>query len=146
VALSERSRKKRSADVQRLLEPGTTVRRYANGVSGPYPTNTMLSLVAAAIGITIVLSLLVGTLVGPGLLVVILVYWAFNPPRSIAVSDRGVVLLKRSIWTGKPTNVMGLLPHDVLDSPKERGGYVQVLVGPESVWLSKKEWHALSGA
>lgn len=145
MALSEKSRKKRAADAQRLLEPGTTVRRYANGVTGPYPTNTILLILLAAIGITVVLSVLVGSIVGPGVLVGLLVYWAFNPPRSVAVSDRGVVLLKRSLWTGKPTDVMGLLPPGVLDSPQDRGGYVQVLVGPERIWLSKKEWAALSG-
>jgi hypothetical protein len=106
----------------------------------------MLLLLAAAIGITVVLSLLLGSLVGPGLIVVLIVYWAFNPPRAVAVSDRGVVLMKRSLWTGKPTQVMGLLPHDVLESPQERGGYVEVLVGPERIWLSKKEWSALAGA
>jgi hypothetical protein len=144
MALSARSRKKRSADAERLFEPGTTVHRYANAVAGPYPTNTILLIILAAVGITVVLSLLVGNLVGPGVLVGVLVYWAFNPPRAIAVSDRGVALLRRSMWTGKPTHVMGLLPHEVLNTPHERGGYVQVQVGPEAVWLSKREWDALA--
>ena len=146
MALSARSRKKRSSDAERLLEPGTTVRRFANGVTGPYPTNTILLLVVGAVAVTVVLSVLLGSLVGPGFLVLILVYWAFNPPRSVAVSDRGVVLLKRSLWTGKPTAVIGLLPHSVLDAAQERGGYMHVLIGPESVWLTKKEWAALAGA
>lgn len=146
MALSERSRKKRATDAQRLLEPGTTVRRYANGVTGPYPTNTILVLVLFAVGITVALSLLAGSLFGPGVIAVLLVYWAFNPPRAVAVSDRGVVLLKRSMWTGKPTHVMALLLTDALQSPEERGAYVQVLLGPEAVWFTKREWAALAGA
>jgi hypothetical protein len=146
MAMSVSTRNKRSADAQKLLEPGTIVRRYANAVAGPYPTNTILLIIAAAVAITVVLSLLVGSLAGPGILVGLLVYWAFNPPRAIAISDRGVALLRRSMWTGKPTHVMGLLPHDVLNTPHERGGYVQVQVGPETVWLSKREWDALASS
>jgi hypothetical protein len=118
--------------------------RYANGVSGPYPTNTILLLVLSAVGITVILSLLAGTLVGPGVIAVLLVYWAFNPPRAVVVSDRGVVLFKRSMWTGKPTRVIALLSTAALQSPRTRGGYAQVLLGPERVWFTKREWAARS--
>jgi hypothetical protein len=129
-----------------MLEPGTAVRRYANGVTGPYPTTTILLLVLSAVGITVVLSLLVGTLVGPGIIAVLLVYWAFNPPRAIAVTDRGVVLFKRSMWSGKPTHVVALLSTEALHSAQTRGGYVRVLLGPEAVWFTKRAWGALAGA
>jgi hypothetical protein len=146
MALSDRSRKKRAGDAQKMLEPGTAVRRFANGVTGPYPTNTILLLVLSAVGITVVLSLLFGSVVGPGVIAVLLVYWAFNPPRALAVTDRGVVLFKRSMWTGKPTHVISLLSPGALQSAQTRGGYVQVLLGPETVWFTKREWAALAGA
>lgn len=45
----------------------------------------------------------------PGLLVIFYVAQVTRPPRGVAITDQGLALLARSVWSGKPKAVVTLM-------------------------------------
>ena len=144
MALSARSRRNRIQDVGQLLGASTPVRGYGQAVAGPSPTQTITVLLLGAAVFAVVVSVAVGGFVAPGFLVLLLVCWAINPPRAVALTDDSVVLLKRSRLSAKPTAVIGRFPLDALSTVDPNGSYSKFELGNDKVWISKKEYAGLT--
>ena len=137
---TKRARAKSVAKAQALLGEGN-IHGYAFGETGPNPTYTMWALVGGAVLIFAMTFAIfrVGIIVG-GLIVFAIRYYV-NPPCSIAVADRGVALLKRGFWNMHPTELVAKLPHDITNNVvQDSGSRVQIDLGVERVWVTKKEF------
>ena len=148
VATSERTRRRGTAAALKLLEPGTTVQAYAVGVTGPYPMYTVLGMLGIAVGIYTFMAVVFGLVLGPGGVLLAAVGYGINGPRAVVLADKGVALLRRSVWTSKPDQVLALLPPGVVTHAvaEKRGTRVRIQLGPEHVWLHEREHRQLLAA
>jgi hypothetical protein len=148
VAISDRTRRKGTAAAQKLLEPGTEIRAYSVGVTGPYPLYTVLGVLGLAVAIYASLALLFGMVLGPGGVLLAVIGYSINGPRAVVVADKGVALLRRSLWTSKPDRVLALLPPGVVSHAvaEKRGPRVRIELGPEHVWMHEREHRRLLAA
>src|SRR6478609_3241263 len=105
--LSERARRKGIANTQKLLGQGT-VHRYAVAIGGPYPTTVRWGALGIWLVLTILSSAAAGGFVAPGIAVILIALWAINPPRAVAVSDQGLLLVRRSLWTARPDAILSM--------------------------------------
>jgi hypothetical protein len=146
--MSDRMRRKGTAAAQKLLEPGTEIRAYGAGVTGPYPLYTMFAVLGIAVVIYAALALLFGMILGPGGVVLIAIGYSINGPRAVVIADKGVALLRRSVWTSKPDRVLALLPPGVVSHAvdEKRGPRVKIQLGPEHVWMHEREHRRLLAA
>jgi hypothetical protein len=145
VGISERSRR-RSIEAARGLLPPNPIQSYATAVTGQYPpmvTGALLGGWAALFAASIAL---IGGVIVPGGLVVFAIKHALNNPRGVLVVDGGVALMRRSFVHGRPNAVEALLPTGSILPRSSRGSYVELQVGPEVVWMHKKEYDRLLAA
>src|SRR4051812_11417662 len=148
VATSNRTRRKGTAAALKLLEPGTTIQAYAVGVAGPYPLYTALGVIGVAVAIYVTVLGVFGMLIRPGAIVLPAIGYRVNGPRAGVMADKGVALLRRSIWNAKPDRVLALLPPGVVthEVVERRGPRVRIQLGPELVWLHEREHRILLAA
>jgi hypothetical protein len=142
-SLSSRNRSRRADEAQKLLGQGEVVRAYAQGVAGPDPTQTIIKIIGGAIATAVLMYLLLKTFIVPGYLLFIFIYWAFNPPRALAVTDSHLVLFKRSKFNAKPVEVIGTFDRTALVAPSTER-YTRLTLGNETVWASQGEYAALT--
>ena len=144
--ITNRTRAKSSAKAQALLGEGT-ITGYAFGETGPNPSHTILALIAGAVAIFAITFALFRTGIIVGALIVYAIKFYVNPPRGIAIADRGVALLKRGYWTVQPNQLLAKLPHDAANNVvQQSGSRVLVDFGIEKVWVTKKEYAHLQAA
>jgi len=137
---SDRARRKSIEAARPQLHPTSQPLAYAIGVGGPSPGRTLGLVLGGAVAVTVALSALTGGFVAPGMVAVVAVFWAVNPPRGLVVTTNGVAVMKRSMLTGKPTEMRLLAPLAALATPVQRSGpWSAYGVGPEEVWLTRKE-------
>jgi hypothetical protein len=148
VAITDRTRRKGTASAQKLLEPGTTIQAYSVGVTGPYPLYTVVGVLGGAVVVYTAFAVLVGLVVGPGGILLAVIGYRINGQRAVVVADKGVALLRRSLWTSRPDRVIALLPPGVVSHAvaEKRGSRVRIQLGPEHVWLHEKEHRRLLAA
>lgn len=143
MALSARTRRRRTNEAQKLIGNNETIQGYAQVVAGPNPNDTVLKVGAGAVGTAVVMFLLLHTVVLPGYLLFIFAYWTFNPPRALAVTDNHVVLFKRSKFNAKPVEILGTFDRDVLvQAAPDR--FTRLPLGDEDVWATRAEYAALT--
>ena len=124
-----------------------TVLGYAYGETGPNPTVTIFGLIAGALVIFGITFALFRTGIIVGFLVIYAIRYYVNPPRGIAIADRGVALLKRGFWNAQPNQLVAKLPHDITNNVvQQTGGRVLLDLGVEKVWVTKKEYAQLQSA
>jgi hypothetical protein len=144
VALSKRTRDKHAASAAKLLPPGSNIRAYVVGRG--HARMATGALVAGAIFLAaFVVALLLGYVLIPGVLLLIFVIYQVRPPRSVVVSDQGLAVLGRSMWTGRPSSVVALLPLAPLSSPTPKGK-VTLALGPERITLTRAEFDIAASA
>jgi hypothetical protein len=132
MALSEKARNKQSAAAVALLPAGSTFRGYVVGRASARITTQAIVVSAVFAALFLVVLEVAHTVLIPGLLVIFYVAQVTRPPRGVAVTDQGLALLARSVWTGKPNEVVTLMgPIPVLGP--------EVSFGAESVKLQRAE-------
>ena len=144
MALSKRTRAKRLATAEDIVDTDGHVVAYAQGVTGPHPTTSMLVMLGTLGLVVLVLVVTTGQYVIPGALAIWTARYYLNGPRGVAVTDRGVALMRGSFWTLKPTVVLAKVPLTTLEPTRETENFVCLDFFVEHVWLSKKEFAALS--
>jgi hypothetical protein len=143
MAMTKRARSKRLRKSEQLLGAGTEGQGYGTGVIGPDPRRTDLLLVlvfAVAIALSFIFFRVI---IIPGVLLVAAIHGAIDRPTSVAVTNRGIAILARSEFNGRPRKVLAVLPHGVLtDATVQRSGsYVHL---PNfHLWFRKKEYERL---
>ena len=136
MALSEKNRSKAAARAEALLPPGTHLRSYVVGRAHARVT-AGVGVVLGVFGVVFVGALLLGRILIPGGLLVFLVFNMIRPPRALVVTGQGVSLLSRSIWTGRPSGVLGSFPLGPVTVPGS--GSVTLAMGGERVTFSRTE-------
>jgi len=144
VALSQRSRDKHAASAAKLLPAGSHIRAYVVG-RGHARLGTGAVVAGAVFVALFVVALLLGYILIPGGLLLVVVIYGVLPPRSVVVSDQGLAVLSRSLWNGRPSGIVALLPLAPLYSPTS-SGKVTLELGPERVTLSRKEFDIAAAA
>ena len=138
MALSERNRRKGIKKAQQLL-PGTQVRGYAIGRTGPNPVLAVGGMTVAMIVVTLVLLTSVGLFIFPGRLLLVIASYLVCPPCAVVVADQGVALVKISLRNGAPESVNAVMAHGYVQPRDESLGRVRLMVGNEAVWMTKHE-------
>ena len=138
MAMSERVRRKHAQAAQKLL-PDAVVTGYAVGRAGTDPALVVVALICTVVLVSGGLAVITGVFVLPGVVPVFLVHHVISPPRAVVITDRGVALAKRSVWTGKPKKLVTVMGHGYVRPVGESFGRRKVHVGPESVWMVAKE-------
>ena len=139
MALSQRNRAKQAAIVQPLLPPGSTLRAYVVGRGNARITNSAIVVAAVFAAVFIFLLVAARVIIFPGFLVLIYVINDTRPLRGIAVTEQGLALIGRSVWTGRPKGVVALMGPVPITGPV-------VSFGGESVKLTSKELAVLREA
>jgi hypothetical protein len=144
VALSEKDRAKRASKAAKLLPPGTTVRALAQG-SGHFRITTPAIVILVVFGIAFLYALSRGFIIIPGVLVIFGVWGECRPGRDLLATDRGLAVMHRSKLTGRTNKVIALLPPAPLYAGTPRGP-VELVLGPEQIKLTRKEFDRLAAA
>ena len=143
MTMTKRARSKRLRKSEHLLGAGTEGQGYGTGVIGPDPRRTDLLLVLV-FAVSIALSFIFfRVILIPGVLLIAAIHGAIDRPASVAVTNRGIAILARSEFNGRPRKVLTVLPHGILtDGTVQRSGsYVHL---PNfHLWFRKKEYERL---
>jgi len=140
--MSKRTRRKHAGQVASLLPPDSMVREYAVGQAHARMTMGAIIAIALFVGV-FVTALALGVVVYPGVLLLLFVSHSVRPPRGIAATDQGVVLVERRFLTGKPSKVLALGPGSGLLSTRSAGRRVVVAMGPDRVTMRRSEYDRL---
>ena len=142
--MSTEKRQRKALDaVGRLLPPGVSPRAYAAARANARMSPRVTYAIVAFLIVLVVVAVLTGRILIPGVLVFVFFISAIKPLRGIAVTDTTIVVLSTSAVTGKPTTVLGELPHAVLLPPHihwTRNKVVQVPLGPDVVRLRARDY------
>ncbi len=137
---STRARKKALDAARPQLHPTSQPLAYGLAVAGPPPMRTVLLLAGAGVAGAVALTALAGGFVGPGWLF-FLTFWAFNPPRAVIATSNSVVVMRRSMLNGRPSDVRTVVAVDALLAPPvaSSGAWSCYRLGDEVVWMTRKE-------
>src|SRR5437899_13069451 len=103
-----RSQERAAMTAARILGPTTTVREYAVGRAHARVNNAVI-IILSLLGAGFAVTLLTGRILIPGLLVIALLVEQVRPARAVVVTDRGLVVLQRNLFNGRPTKVLASL-------------------------------------
>jgi hypothetical protein len=141
--MSKRARSKGLRKSEQLVGGGTVANQYAVGLIGPDPRRTS-ALVVIVLALAIALSFVfLGVIIIPGVFLIAAIFGAIDRPASVAATNRGVAVLARSEFNGRPRKLLTVLPQSVLaDATVLRSGsYVHL---PDfHLWFRKKEYERL---
>jgi hypothetical protein len=143
MKMSDKARSKRAAKVAGLLPAGSQVRGYGEGRAHARVSAQVVAVVGATAAAMLV-GLLFGRLLIPGAALVAIVFNLVRPPRGLAVTDRGVALIRRSFWTGRPKQVMAV--EEVPTVTTGSGSRVTLHIDGERVTLPAHESAYLAAA
>jgi hypothetical protein len=120
---------------------------YGFGVVGPDPQRSLLWTIGAVVGGCVVVAVLTGVVVFPGILVLAVLRWMLNTPRGVAVADQGIATTKVSVWNASPTEIVAQLPlEQIFAVVNQTKTHVCVQLGNDQVWLRRKEHEILFAA
>ncbi|HTD49695.1 MAG TPA: hypothetical protein VK771_03800, partial [Acidimicrobiia bacterium] len=140
-------RAKAVVKTQALLGGQGTCRMYGFGVTGPDPQRSLLWMIGGAVGFCVVLAVLTGIILFPGLLGIAVARWVINTPRVVAVADEGIVVTKESPVDARPREILGRFPLDqIFVVIAKTTSHVCLQLGAERVWLRRKEHDILVSA
>jgi len=144
MALNTRTRNKGAQSALALLPPGTSMRAYVSARGHARLTNE--AIIGGAIFAAIfVVALLLGYILIPGGLLLFFVINHTRPLRGVAVTDQGIAVLGRSVWTSRPNKVLALLPPAAIGGAGSSGS-VTVALGNERLTFPRKEYVLLAQA
>jgi hypothetical protein len=93
---------------------------YGVGQVGPDPRKTRVQIVAGAVVLTVFLVAVVKPAVVPGFLIWFLPYSFIVRSVGVVVTGSNVVVLERSLVTGRPKRIRKTLPAGALPGPSQR--------------------------
>jgi hypothetical protein len=139
------TRHKRLQQSGRFLTAGTA-RAYGVGEIGPDPRRTLFFIVLGVVAVAFLSFVVYAVIVFPGVFLIWAVYVTFERSTSVVVTDRGVAILARSEFNGRPRKFVALLPAGILtDHTVQRSGrYVHLPT--YQLWIRKKEYDPLVSA
>jgi hypothetical protein len=143
MKMNERGRAKRTAKAATLLPAGSQLRVYAEGRAHARVGGRVIAVVGAIAAVMMV-GLLLGRLLIPGVLLVFYVFYLVRPPRALGVTDNGIALFHRSFWTGAPSSLMCV--DQAPQITPGSGSRVVVGIDGEQVTLSAQQSNHLSSA
>lgn len=144
--MRQRTRNKRLRASQTLLGSTTRAMAYGIGLMGPDPRQTTIYIVGGAIVLVILFAVVAGPVVIPGVLALALIFYAIDQPAAVVVTNTGVAILTRSVFTGRPKKLLSVVPlSDVADSRVQPSGSF-VELPSERIWLRKREFEFLASA
>jgi hypothetical protein len=141
MGLSQRTKRKHVEKAMALLPAGATPLDYAAGGGGAMsPSRLRAFMIVGWIGLTLLLSMLLKTLVMVGALPMIAIYYAAAKPRGVLLTDHGLASLRRGFFNGRPDQVLGrdgllCLDHRVGTD----GSNTRLQIGEDQVWLSDRD-------
>lgn len=137
---SARAQRKALDSARSKLHPTSEPLAYALAVGGPQPLRTLLLVIGAAVAAIVMLSTLLGALAGPGWLF-FLSFWAFNPPRAVITTTNSAVVMGRSMFNARPTDVRAVVGVDALLQPSgaTSGPWHSYRLGEEVVWMTRRQ-------
>ncbi|MBX3313377.1 MAG: hypothetical protein KF906_03575 [Actinobacteria bacterium] len=144
MSLSKRQRDKARTKAGELL--GVPVATIVPARSGVHPLGSAAIAAGGAIAVAVATAVIFGTVMFPGVVVIIVAVHAMSPHRMIAVCDQGFALLKRSGFNGRPSAVVGLFGFDQLVPGAVTSSHARYHLGPEELWIPKAELANLSPA
>jgi hypothetical protein len=109
MAMRKRTRDRQAALVQPMLPAGSTLRGYAVGRGHARLTNTAIVVSGAFVALFLVFVVVFHVILIPGGLLLIIVINEVRPMRGVALTEQGLALVRRSMWTGRPRDVVALL-------------------------------------
>jgi hypothetical protein len=148
VEKDTRKMRKHRAQSQKVAGPNIDVLAYGSGVGHIRSSTALIWLVSIYALLFIVLLVLVGVLLYPGLLFLVVVVALVQPRRAIAVTPLGLLVMSESLMDGKPKRILFGVPLEELTNvdppgkPKRSRG-VRVQVGPERVRMKRSDYGAL---
>jgi hypothetical protein len=142
IMVTQRNRSKGAAAAQALLPSNSHVGAYVFG-RGHARMTTGAAIATGVFAVAFIVGLMLGVVFFPGALLVWFVINEVRPPRGLAVTDDGVVLMARTFWRGLPSRVMATVPAPRVEGTP--GGRTTLDVGPERVTLSGSEFERLAG-
>jgi hypothetical protein len=134
VGLSERYRQKSIERAQQVLGDQVKVRDAAPAFAGPQP----MYLAGGMLALAVVVYALTHTIIG--WLPIIAVRNGVGKPRTLAVTDRGLAILRNTFFLGRPKELLATATTDRLVSGAgpAQTNYVPVQLDPERVWVPTK--------
>jgi hypothetical protein len=131
---------------------GEHVRWYEVGRAN-FRWTTAATIMVSLFAALFVAGLLAHVVIFPGALLIIAFVTVVRPLRFVIVTDRGVIVMARGYWGGKPGTVIAssahgvLLPPHVNQSHLTRSGPKEVVnFGPEQVTIARKRFNRLVAA
>ena len=143
MRLSEKKRSKATAQARALLPAGAYLRSYVVGRAHARMT-AAAGVIVGVFGLVFVGALLMGRVLLPGVVLVYLVFNLVRPPRALAVTGEGVTLMSRSLWTGRPSGLLGSNRLGPVSVPST--GSITLAIGGERVTLKGSEAQRLVAA
>ena len=131
----------------RILGPTTTVREYAVGRAHARVNNAVI-IILSLLGAGFAVTLLTGRILIPGFLVIALLVEQVRPARAVVVTDRGLVVLQRNLFNGRPTKVLASLSHLAVapNWAEARGARIRTTLGNDVVTFKGPDFDRLSAA
>ena len=133
------TRNKRLRQSERFLGGHGTARAYGIGEIGPDPRRTLFFILCGVVAVAFLSFVFYSITVFPGIFLIWAVYVAAERSTCVVITDRGVAILARSEFNGRPRKFVALLPPGTLTDPAilRSGRYVHLPT--YDLWLRKKE-------
>jgi len=140
---SKRARDKGTAAAAALL-PGANIRAYAVGRAHARISGRLILIAAFYLAVFVVAAAF-GYLLIPGVPMAFVLYSELRPLRAVVVSDRGIAVMARSFWNGRPNAVLAVLPLAPFFSP-ESPASVTLPLGSDQITFNRDEINRLARA
>jgi hypothetical protein len=143
-----RRKRKNLAKAQGIIGPSTNVAAYGSGAGKARITRGFVILVCCYVAISLVVFVLAGIVLIPGLLVIIVGASLLRPRRGIAVTSGGLIVLHESVLDASPNRILMGAPLDALGTIiRDGNGSVQTSVdlemGAERIRLKRATYETL---
>lgn len=139
-----RTRNHRLSQSQRFLAGHGTARAYAVGEIGPDPRRTLFFILCGVVGFAFLAFVVYSLILFPGVFLIWAVYVAVERSTGVVVTDRGVAILARSEFNGRPRKFVALLPAEILTDPTVQRSGRYMHLPTYRLWLRKKEYDLLT--
>ena len=140
------TRDKRLTQCERFLGGQGTARAYGIGEIGPDPRRTLFFILCCVIAVAFLSFVIYAVIIFPGVFLIWAVYVAVERSTCVVVTDRGVAILARSEFNGRPRKLIGLLPPGILTDPTIQRSGRYVYLPTYRLWLRKKQYDHLTSA
>jgi hypothetical protein len=143
----DKTRNKRLQQSRRFLGGNAgSGRTYGVGEIGPDPRRTLFFILCGVVAVAFVSFVVYSVVVLPGVVLIWAVYVVIERSTSLVVTDRGVAILARSEFVGRPRKFVALLPWGILNDPTVQRSGRYVHLPNYRLWLRRKEYDVLMAA